>query len=289
MPGNDVKIVVSDRPHTALLRSRPTLDGSPAAFPSVAPLYRAFAQMIRDTSYDVCEMAIGAFLQARAAGRPLLLLPVVIGGGFHHGSIVASPAAPPGGPDGLAGQRVGVRSYSQTTGLWVRALLEEEHEVRPEDVTWVTTEGSHVPEYQDPPNTVRTTRTLREELLDGGVVAAVPGRGEGAGLRTLIDDPAAAALAWYERHGLVPVNHLLVTTETVAAERPALISEVCELVAQGIDAVRPGGSGGDGLPSGITHGRASVLPSVALAAEYAVRQGLIPRLPDVPGLFVPEE
>ncbi|MFK0171505.1 PhnD/SsuA/transferrin family substrate-binding protein [Streptomyces sp. NPDC090306] len=288
MAAHPVSIVVSDRPHTAALRSVRSLDGTLTVFPSVSPLYRAFAQMIADARYDICEMAVGAFLQARAAGRQLLLLPVVIGGGFHHGSVVVSPAAPPGGPAGLRGRRVGVRSYSQTTGLWVRAFLEEEHGIRPEDVTWVTTEGSHVPEYQDPPFTRRTSRTLREELLDGGVVAAVPGRGDGAGLSTLVEDPAGAARAWHARHGVVPVNHLLVTTETFAAERPALIAEVMALVGEGIDATRPPGTGGPALPSGLVHGRAAVLPTVALAARYAVRQGLVPELPDVEALFVPQ-
>ncbi|MEU6148084.1 hypothetical protein ABZ848_48090 [Streptomyces sp. NPDC047081] len=285
-----VTIVVSDRPHTKLLRSRTSIASSPTAFPSVSPIYRAFGRMARDQPYDVCEMAVGAFLQAREAGVPLLLLPAVVGGGFHHGSLVASPAAPPDGPGDLAHRKVGVRSYSQTTGLWVRALLEVEHGVPPEDVTWVTTEGSHVPGYQDPPNTVRTSRSLREELLSGAIAAAVPGRGEGDGLRTVVDDPHKAAQAWYGRHGVVPVNHLLVTTERLAAERPALIREITALLAEGIDttaAARTARADAEGLPSGIVHGHEHVLPAVALAARYAVRQRLIPELPEIPGLFVP--
>ena len=37
----------------------------------------AFHAMVRDQRYDVCELALATFLQAREAGKPLLLLPVV--------------------------------------------------------------------------------------------------------------------------------------------------------------------------------------------------------------------
>ena len=50
------------------------------------------------------------------------------------------------GPGDLSGRRVGVRAYSQTTGLWLRGILAEEFGVKPTDVRWVTFEGAHVEE-----------------------------------------------------------------------------------------------------------------------------------------------
>ena len=38
----------------------------------------------------------------------------------------------------LAGKRVGVRSYAQTTGLWIRGVLRHEYGVDLDKVTWMT-------------------------------------------------------------------------------------------------------------------------------------------------------
>ena len=50
------------------------------------------------------------------------------------------------GPADLAGRRIGVRAYSQTTGMWLRGILADDYGVRPEPMRWVTFEGAHVAE-----------------------------------------------------------------------------------------------------------------------------------------------
>ena len=49
-------------------------------------------------------------------------------------------------PRDLTGRRVGVRAYSQTTGIWLRGILADMHDVRPDEVRWVTFEDAHVAE-----------------------------------------------------------------------------------------------------------------------------------------------
>src|SRR3954468_17134965 len=116
-------IVLGDHPHFAPLR---TGDGAPAGpeleFVDVESTNRAFAPMLRDGRYDISEMAITVFLQAVEVGKTVRLLPVVAAGGFHHGSIYCNPATGTTAPGDLAGRRVGVRAYSQTTGLYVRGV-----------------------------------------------------------------------------------------------------------------------------------------------------------------------
>ena len=46
-------------------------------FAPVAPISRAFAPMVRELKFDVCEMAIATFIQAKAHGKRLALLPIV--------------------------------------------------------------------------------------------------------------------------------------------------------------------------------------------------------------------
>jgi 4,5-dihydroxyphthalate decarboxylase len=51
----------------------------------------------------------------------------------------------------LPGKRIGVRSYSQTTGVWIRGILENDYGIDLSRVQWVTFEEGHVAEARDPP------------------------------------------------------------------------------------------------------------------------------------------
>jgi 4,5-dihydroxyphthalate decarboxylase len=122
-------------------------------------------------------MAIATFMQAQHYGKQLVLLPVVLMNRFHHGSIVKRRGAPLDAR-ALAGTRIGVRAYTQTTGVWVRGILATEYGVDLDAITWVTTEAGHVAEYRDPPNVVRAPEgaSLREMLVGGEIDAWIAGR-----------------------------------------------------------------------------------------------------------------
>src|SRR5690349_4843186 len=77
----------------------------------------------------------------------------------------------------LNGKRVGVRAYTQTTGVWVRGFLAEDYGVDLKSVTWVTFEDPHLAEYREPPNVTRAQggKPLNQMLLDGEIDAAILG------------------------------------------------------------------------------------------------------------------
>jgi 4,5-dihydroxyphthalate decarboxylase len=285
--GDAATIVLGDYHHTDGVKARTALGGQSVSYPSVIPIWDAFDAMVRTQDFTICEMAITAFLQAHDAGKPLLLFPIVMVGGFHHRSIVASPINPPSSPADLVGKRVGVRSYSQTTGLWVRAILEEEYGVRPADINWVATEGSHSEAYSDPPNVKQTSEPLEQGLRDGSLSAAILGRQADKNLALLIPDAVDRERAWFDRHGLVPINHMVVTTLDALATRSELVRAYYAAQAAEIDATRALRTGK--LPSATEYGTERVRAGVSLAAAYAFSQGLISRVPDIDSLFVPPE
>lgn len=284
-----ITIVLGNYPHTKLIKAQDTIAGVDAETPEISPVHDAFDDMVRSQRYDVCEMAIAAFLQAHEAGKPLLLLPAVMVGGFHHGSIFASPVDPPSDPADVRGKRIGVRAYSQTTGLWVRAILAEEYGIGWADVTWVTTEGSHSDEYTDPDNVVRTGNSLKDELRSGGIAAAILGTQADPDMTPLIADPVAAALRWYERNGTVPINHMVVVTRDLLTNHPKVAEEIYGYIGAGIDDALAAGTAphAPGLPTAIRHGRDAVRQAVEMAAAAAYDQRLISRpVADVDQLFV---
>ena len=265
---------VGTYPHTAALKSgqvsstRLRLD-----FADVSPINRAFAPMVRDGRYDVSEMAIATFLQAKAYGKPLVLLPVTLAARFQETALLCRVDGNINGPADLAGRRVGVRAYSQTTGMWLRGILADNHGVSADAVHWITFEGAHVAEFSDPPWAVRAPAgadmlaMLRAGDLDAVIVGNdVP---DDASLRTVFPDPAAAGEAFRRRHGFVPVNHLLTVKRDLAETRPDLVGELVRMF-QIAAAAAPG-------ENILPMGRAALQPAVDLALRYSASQGLLPR------------
>jgi 4,5-dihydroxyphthalate decarboxylase len=277
---------LDDYPHTLPIKRGEIQSQRVAfAFSNIKPANRFFKPMVRELAFDVSEMAIVTYLQAKAYGKPLVLLPATMMGRFQHGTILCS-ASRPLTPGELAGARVGVRSYSQTTAVWVRGILRNDYGVDTNAIHWVTFEGGHVAEYREPAQVERAAggRNLLEMLRDGELDAAIYGADLPADptLQSLIPDPEAAALQWYHRYRFVPINHMVVVTEELARSHPDAVREIYRLLAQAKKAVQPPDTGGiDFLPFGVE----ACTPALQVVAEYALQQSLIPRKIDVAELF----
>jgi hypothetical protein len=63
----ELSCAIGDYPHIRALKTGAVASSLlKLAFADVAPINRAFAPMARELKYDVCEMAIATFLQAKA-------------------------------------------------------------------------------------------------------------------------------------------------------------------------------------------------------------------------------
>lgn len=264
--------------HTAALRSGQVASARlRLEFADVSPVNRAFAPMVRDARFDVCEMAIATFLQGKAYGKSLVLLPVTMAARFQESALLCRANSAIRGPADLAGRRVGVRAYSQTTGMWLRGILAGDYGVRPEQVRWVTFEDAHVAEYRDPPWAARAPAgaDMLAMLRAGELNAVIVGNDvpDDPGLRTVFPDPAAAGAAFRRRHGFVPVNHLVTVRRELAEHRPDLVAELLRMFRDAKAAASPDPGGDDPLPMG----RTALQPALALALRYSAEQGLLPR------------
>ena len=235
-----------------------------AAIPVIS---RAFAPLVREGRYAVGELAIATFLMARAAGKDLVLLPVVLAARFQEGALLCRAAdASIGGPTDLAGRRVGMRAYSQTTGLWLRGILQDRFGLRPDALRWVTFEDAHLAEYRDPPWAERAPAgaDMLAMVKAGELDAAIFGNELPAdpALRPVFPDPEAVGAAFRAAHGFVPANHLLVARGDLARARPEALAELVRLFRA---------SGAD-VP-----GREALRPVLTLAIRYAREQGLLAR------------
>jgi 4,5-dihydroxyphthalate decarboxylase len=245
-----------------------------------------FKPLVRDAKYDLGELAIVTYLQAKTYGKPYILIPAtVLGRGQHH-TMAYNPERGPLGPADLRGKRVGVRAYTQTTGAWVRGFLADDYGVPTESINWITFEDPHLAEYKDPDFVTRAPagKTLVQMLLDGELDAAIVGETmPDPRLRNLFPDPDALARKWAETHGGIPVNHMMVVRASIAQSRPDVVRDVFRALREARNAAPPPPSGGllDPWRFGVEANRRSL----ELIIDFSVRQKLIPRAFTVDELF----
>src|ERR1700687_1540709 len=286
-PVTTLRIAIADYPHTLPLKRgeivSPTLK---LDFVDVTPMHKAFKPMVREHAYDASEMALVTYLQAMIYNKGLKLLPAAMLARFQHGTMLFTAERGKIGPSDWAGRRIGVRSYTQTTGVWIRGILANDYRVDLSRVQWVTFEDGHLAEYRDPPGVIRarSDQDMTQMLIDGDLDAAIYGAAmpNDARLQSVIPNPDLAARAWYEKHRLLPVNHMVVVTESLARANPQAVAELYRMLEAGKKAA--------GLPTPgqidtAPFGKAANRPSLELLMSYAAQQGLFSRRLEVDDLW----
>ncbi len=255
-------------------------------FTEISPVNRAFMPMAREQKFDVSEMAIVTYLQAKVYGKPLLLLPATMMGRFQHGTMLYNSDRGTLRPEGLPGRRVGVRAFSQTTGVWIRGILWKDYGLDLGSVKWVTFEDAHVAEYCDPPGVERAAagKDITKMLLEGELDAAIFGGAvpNEPRLKSVIPDPEAAAKEWYQKNGIVPVNHMVVVKESLAKSDAVAVQEVFRML---LDSKKAAGLPKAGAVDTIPFGFDAVKPALELMSSYAFEMKFSPRRYSVEELF----
>jgi 4,5-dihydroxyphthalate decarboxylase len=284
-PPLTLQTLLAAYPNTAALRN--TDVRSPLvnfAFADVKTANKGFKALVREQKFDLGELAIVTFLQAKAYGKPYILMPaVVVARGQHH-TIFYNPERGHLHPGDLTGRKVGVRAYTQTTGAWVRGFLREDYGVDFRRIQWVTFEDPHVAGFKDPPWVRRAPeyKNLLQMLLDGEIDAAIFGseNPEGTPLKPLIPDAAEVAARWAGKHGGIPINHMVVVKESITQDRPDVVREVYRLLKEST-AAGPVPKNSGALRFGVE----AVRKSLETIIGYSEQQGLIPRSLPVDELF----
>jgi 4,5-dihydroxyphthalate decarboxylase len=279
--------LLGDYPNTtALKKGEVTSDLIDLAFANVKVSNTAFKPLVREARFDLGELAIVTYLQAKAYGKPYVLIPAtVLGRGQHH-TIAYNPERGRLRASDLMGKRVGVRAYSQTTGVWVRGFLEDDYKIDPTKIHWVTFEDPHLAEFKDPDFVMRAPegKTMVQMLIDGEIDAAIVGdKMPDPALAPLIDDADSAARKWAETHGGIPINHMMVIRSTIVSSRPDVVKEIYRTLLESRRAVAPPADGSvfDPWRFGVEPNRRSI----EIIIDYSFRQKLISRMFSVDELF----
>jgi 4,5-dihydroxyphthalate decarboxylase len=220
-------------------RTRPLLDGA-VQIDGVDPVFMTlspeeiFFRAFRSAEFDVTELSLSSYTVKTAAGdSPYVGLPIFLSRAFRHTAIyvrtdrIKKPAD-------LKGRKVGLPEYQLTANVWARAILQDDHGVKPSDVTWVRggIEEPGRPEkiaLKLPPD-VRLENAPEGATISGllaageidGFIAPRPPSVTHPDIGWLFPDPTAAAKDYYKRTGIFPIMHLVGIRRELAEKHPWL-------------------------------------------------------------------
>lgn len=238
-----------ERPHDGLTLKVATYEGA---------LLTAMRAMLRERAYDVCEMSPSSYLIARAAGAPLIGLPIFPFCQYPLGQIVVREDSALVRVEDIGRATVAVRTWAQPTALWARHYLMDYLGIDLRGVRWMFVADDPVPGLRRPKGAIERRGETLESLLASGAAQAVIGLNKvPPGGRRLIDDPIAAAAQWTRDTGVVPANHLLVID--ARHDRTDAPDRVCER----FDAVVRGYLGSGATAPGVIEDLRRINPALA--------------------------
>lgn len=176
--------------------------------------------------FDASELSLALYLALKSNGAPLVALPVFPNRRFRYSFIYVRDDSPIREAADLRGKTVGVPSYLNTCGLWVRGLLDDEYGLKTRDMTWKVLRREAV-DFTPPPGAAIESfsgkRDLRERLLKGEVDALItPDVIAARGIRRLFTYTKELEMDYFRRTGIFPANHAIVIREEVARADPSL-------------------------------------------------------------------
>lgn len=228
-----LKVAIDRTPYTEAL-----FDGSVSSerisfeFVPVKPITRAFRRMARNLEFDACEMALATLALAHRYDIPVRGIPVVLLREYPLARLVCLRDGPITSPQALKGRRIAVRSYSQTTAVWVRGLMASEYGVKADEVTWMVQEDSHVSQFGPMPNEqpLAPGIELYDAMAQGTVDAAVTLHlGSHPNVRSVIPDGEQLTKDWLKRRDAEAINHLLVVKSELLDQHDWLAAELKSL------------------------------------------------------------
>jgi 4,5-dihydroxyphthalate decarboxylase len=272
-----LRTLLGDHKCTAALKSGAIKSDIVALdFVDYSPTNKGFKPMVRAGAFDVSEMAIVTYLMAKSFDKPMVLLPHVVLARFQHSYALINAKQGNLRPVDLNSKRVGIRSFTTTTGAWLRGILANDYGVNLNSIDWVTFEDAHVAEFEDHTKRAPKGKQIIQMLLDGELDAVLGEKSDQAGLKPLFPDAEKEEKAWFAKHGVVPINHMVVVSRELASTNPQIVREVFRLLKE--SAAMAQKASPQFTPEEMRR-------SLQLIIQYSAQQGLIPRAYPIDELF----
>jgi 4,5-dihydroxyphthalate decarboxylase len=235
-------------------RTRPLLDGRvvPEAISwtttGVHPS-EMFWRQLKFEEFDVSEMSVSSLTIATSRGKtPWVGIPVFTERMFSHTMLHVRAGAGIERPEQLAGKRVGVPEYQQTSAVWSRGILQHEFGVDLRSIDWFmerSPEKSHGGSTGfKPPEGIRLSyikpdTDIGDMMTKGQLDATLlyitdrnlvdrsrAEAGDRSGIRPLFSDVAAEGARFHQKTGILPLNHCVCVRRSTYEKYPWIVLNI---------------------------------------------------------------
>jgi len=178
---------------------------------------------------DVGEFNGPAYVAGASRDWHLTAIPVFLHRRFRHGFIFVNKNKGIERASDLIGKRVGNPIFQPACNVWMRGILQNEHNVKPEDVTWVTSGPEIVPFTPRPGVRIEQIRPDQDidDMLNSGELDAVISPNLVKGIQQglphighLWPDYHERDLDYYRRTNLFPIMHVTTVKKEILAQHP---------------------------------------------------------------------
>jgi len=186
-------------------------------------------RMINYREFDVCEFSMCQYLVSKSRDAPLAAIPVFPHRRFRHSYIFVNSSAGIRHPKDLEGRRVGLRTFQNTAGLWIRGMLQHYYHTDIHKIHWIRQNREPVTAASASsfePQQVPPGDTIDEMLVRGDLAAAIYpdilpsfSRGDQA-VKRLFDNPMAEELTYFQDTGFFPIMHTVVIRQSIVDQYP---------------------------------------------------------------------
>jgi len=204
-------------------------------------------------SYDVTEIGLHPFMLAYANDnfRDYTLLPIFPLRTYRHKSVFIRNDRGINKPEDLRGKTIGTPGYSSTSLTWIRGLLQDEYNVKPEDVQWIISN-------KDSSGDVSGKVSKQEQVIPDGVSITVGPKGkdesdllvsgevdalfhaiepkafiEGNPLvERLFPDSRKVERAYFSKTGIFPIMHAVAVKKELIEQNPWIVKAIFDAYSE---------------------------------------------------------
>ena len=135
-------------------------------------------------------------------------------------------------PADLNGKRVGIRSFTTTTGAWLRGILANDYGVDLNSIDWVTFEDAHVAEFRGHHQAGAGGQGDHPDAARRRTRCGAGREGRSSRLEAAVSGPRAGRESWFAKHGMVPINHMVVVSRNCPTTIPDAVREVHRMLSE---------------------------------------------------------
>jgi 4,5-dihydroxyphthalate decarboxylase len=186
-------------------------------------------RMLRNREFDVAELSMSNYLMAKYTGLPFTAIPVFLHRRFRHGFIFLNANKGITKPTDLIGKKVGLRNFQATANLWIRGVLEHEHNVPHRSLNWFKQDDEEV-DWTPPADLqiqrIAAGRSIEKMLVEGEIDALIhpeliqPILDKDKRVTRLFPNYRDLEIDYFKRTGFFPIMHTTAIRQEIVDKYP---------------------------------------------------------------------